>query len=72
MIYRRTTTVRGRIEFFLAQKLPGTETTATLSRESPFSEFMLVRHRRVNRDRAAEYLRRERAELRKFVAGTDA
>lgn len=67
MIYRRLTTIRGRIEFVMAQKLGGTDTAATMSRESPFSEWMLVRHRRVNRDACAKYLREMRAELRKFM-----
>lgn len=76
MIYRRITTTRGRIEIVLGQNLSGAhfdaDTAATLSKESPFTEFMVTKGRRVNRDALAKYLRGMRRELREFVRETDA
>lgn len=74
MIYRRMTTIRGRIEIVLGQNLsePGKETAATLSKESPFTEFMVQKGRRINRDAMAKYLRQLRRELREFVRDVDA
>lgn len=70
MIYRKSTSCFGLVTFTIGQGLPGTETRATLSKESPFTNHHLHKSRRYSRDVAAKFVREMRSELRRFIEGS--